>query len=107
MKGDHGAGEGAPSATCCGLRARGRRARPGARGPGCGPRAVASAGLQRGHERPFALQLVVWFLRGVSRVILASNPLSGALILAALIWASPWQGLLGAVGVLASTSNLS
>ena len=53
-------------------------------------------------ERPFALQLVVWFLRGVSRVILANNPLSGALILAALLWASPWQGVLGTVGVLAS-----
>jgi urea transporter len=53
-------------------------------------------------EWPFALQLVVWFLRGVSRVILANNPLSGALILAALLWASPWQGVLGTVGVLAS-----
>ena len=41
-------------------------------------------------------------MRGVSRVILANNPLSGALILAALLWASPWQGVLGTVGVLAS-----
>lgn len=49
------------------------------------------------------LQLVVSGLRGVTRVILANNPLSGALILAALYWASPWQGLLGTLGVLAST----
>uniref|UniRef100_A0A667X1G8 Urea transporter n=1 Tax=Myripristis murdjan TaxID=586833 RepID=A0A667X1G8_9TELE len=51
----------------------------------------------------FVLQLAVWSLRGVARVILANNPLSGALILAALYWASPWQGLLGTLGVLAST----
>ncbi|TNN50508.1 Urea transporter 1 [Liparis tanakae] len=54
-------------------------------------------------EMPFVLQLAAWGLRGVSRVIYANNPLSGALILAALCWASPWQGLLGTVGVLAST----
>ncbi|TKS92710.1 Urea transporter 1 [Collichthys lucidus] len=54
-------------------------------------------------DKPFVLQLVVWGLRGVTRVILANNPLSGALILAALYWASPWQGLLGTLGVLAST----
>ncbi|XP_024143421.1 urea transporter 2 [Oryzias melastigma] len=54
-------------------------------------------------DKWFALQLAVWGLRGVSRVILANNPLSGALILAALYWDSPWQGLLGTVGVLAST----
>lgn len=54
-------------------------------------------------EKWFVLQLVVWGLRGVARVILANNPLSGALILAALYWASPWQGLLGSLGVLAST----
>ncbi|KAM9335591.1 urea transporter 1 [Symphorus nematophorus] len=51
----------------------------------------------------FVLQLAVWGLRGVARVILANNPLSGALILAALYWASPWQGLLGTLGVLTST----
>ncbi|KAM8899128.1 urea transporter 1 isoform 2-T4 [Spinachia spinachia] len=55
------------------------------------------------HDKQFVLQLVVWGLRGVARVILANNPLSGALILAALFWASPWQGLLGTLGVLAST----
>ncbi|XP_017283542.1 urea transporter 2 [Kryptolebias marmoratus] len=54
-------------------------------------------------DKWFVLQLLVWGLRGVTRVILANNPLSGALILAALCWASPWQGLLGALGVLAST----
>ncbi|XP_051799591.1 urea transporter 2 [Acanthochromis polyacanthus] len=54
-------------------------------------------------DKWFVLQLAVWGLRGVTRVILANNPLSGALILAALYWASPWQGLLGTVGVLAST----
>uniref|UniRef100_A0A673CL16 Urea transporter n=1 Tax=Sphaeramia orbicularis TaxID=375764 RepID=A0A673CL16_9TELE len=46
---------------------------------------------------------MVWGLRGVSRVILANNPLSGALILAALFWDSPWQCLLGTLGVLVST----
>ncbi|XP_060951821.1 urea transporter 2 [Limanda limanda] len=54
-------------------------------------------------EKSFVLQLAMWGLRGVSRVILANNPLSGALILAALYWASPWQGLLGTLGILAST----
>ncbi|XP_013874528.1 urea transporter 1 [Austrofundulus limnaeus] len=54
-------------------------------------------------DKSFVPQLLVWGLRGVTRVILANNPLSGALILAALYWASPWQGLLGALGVLAST----
>ncbi|XP_056156150.1 urea transporter 1 [Lampris incognitus] len=54
-------------------------------------------------DKPFVLQLAVWSLRGVARVILANNPLSGALILAALYWASPWQGLLGTVGLLVST----
>lgn len=50
-----------------------------------------------------ALQLVVWVLRGVSRVAYANNPLTGALILAALYWESPWQCLLGTLGVLTST----
>ncbi|KAJ3585498.1 hypothetical protein NHX12_014217 [Muraenolepis orangiensis] len=54
-------------------------------------------------EQPFALQLALWTLRGVSRVTLANNPLSGALVLAALFWASPWQGVVGTVGALAST----
>ncbi|XP_033839239.2 urea transporter 1 [Periophthalmus magnuspinnatus] len=51
----------------------------------------------------WGLQLLIWGLRGVTRVILANNPLSGLLILAALLWASPWQALLGIVGVLCST----
>nr|XP_004575597.1 urea transporter 1-like isoform X2 [Maylandia zebra] len=54
-------------------------------------------------DKSFVLQLAVCGLRGVTRVILANNPLSGGLILAALYWASPWQGLLGTLGVLAST----
>ncbi|XP_071333943.1 urea transporter 1 [Trachinotus anak] len=54
-------------------------------------------------DKSFVLQLAVWALRGVARVILANNPLSGTLILAALYWASPWQGLLGTLGVLVST----
>ncbi|CAK6967913.1 urea transporter 2 [Scomber scombrus] len=54
-------------------------------------------------DKWFVLQLAVWGLRGVARVILANNPLCGALILAALYWASPWQGLLGTLGVLTST----
>ncbi|MED6293722.1 hypothetical protein CHARACLAT_013561 [Characodon lateralis] len=54
-------------------------------------------------DMSFVLQLPMWGLRGVARVILANNPLSGALILAALYWDSPWQGLLGTLGVLAST----
>uniref|UniRef100_UPI0037E8695D urea transporter 1 n=1 Tax=Semicossyphus pulcher TaxID=241346 RepID=UPI0037E8695D len=54
-------------------------------------------------DKFIVLQLVVCCLRGVTRVTLANNPLSGALILAALYWASPWQGLLGTLGVLAST----
>lgn len=54
-------------------------------------------------DKSFVLQLAVCGLRGVTRVILANNPLSGGLILAALYWASLWQGLLGTLGVLAST----
>ncbi|XP_072315408.1 urea transporter 1 [Eucyclogobius newberryi] len=54
-------------------------------------------------EQWWVLQLLVWGLRGVTRVILANNPLSGVLIMAALFWDSPWQGVLGSVGVLCST----
>nr|XP_057924018.1 urea transporter 1 isoform X2 [Doryrhamphus excisus] len=54
-------------------------------------------------DKWFILQLAVWAFRGVSRVILANNPLSGVLMLVALYWASPWQGLLGTVGVMTST----
>ncbi|XP_036407002.1 urea transporter 2 [Megalops cyprinoides] len=54
-------------------------------------------------KQPFPVQLVEWSLRGVARVILANNPLSGALILGALLMASPWQALLGVLGLLAST----
>ncbi|KAK2913607.1 hypothetical protein QQF64_030620 [Cirrhinus molitorella] len=51
----------------------------------------------------FPLQLAVCCLRGISQVILLNNPLSGALILAALLLESPWQALLGMLGLLAST----
>ncbi|XP_016103491.1 urea transporter 2 [Sinocyclocheilus grahami] len=54
-------------------------------------------------DKFFPLQLVEWCLRGISRVILLNNPLSGALILAALLLESPWQALLGMLGLLAST----
>lgn len=64
---------------------------------------VIPVSLSLPSDKLFVLQLAVWGLRGVTRVILANNPLSGALVLAALYWASPWQGLLGTVGILAST----
>ncbi|XP_034020938.1 urea transporter 2-like [Thalassophryne amazonica] len=54
-------------------------------------------------DKLFVLQLVVWCLRGVAQVTLTNNPLGGALILAALFWDSPWQCLLGSLGVLTST----
>ncbi|KAJ8261607.1 hypothetical protein GJAV_G00156220 [Gymnothorax javanicus] len=54
-------------------------------------------------KRPFSLQLVEWSLRGIARVILANNPLSGALILGALFMGSPWVALVGLLGLLAST----
>ncbi|KAF7657122.1 hypothetical protein LDENG_00032060 [Lucifuga dentata] len=47
--------------------------------------------------------MFLWCLRGVASVILANNPLSGALILASLCWFSLWQALLGTLGVLVST----
>ncbi|KAM3857801.1 urea transporter 1 [Diretmus argenteus] len=56
-------------------------------------------------DKPLVLQLAAWSLRGVARVILANNPVSGAVILAALCWASPWQCMLGTLGVLASTGT--
>lgn len=48
------------------------------------------------------LQLAVWGLRGVTDVILANNPLSGVLILASVFWYSPWQALLGTLGLFIS-----
>ncbi|XP_043099673.1 urea transporter 2 isoform X1 [Puntigrus tetrazona] len=54
-------------------------------------------------DQLFPLQLAEGCLRGISRVILLNNPLSGALILAALLLESPWQALLGMLGLLAST----
>ncbi|XP_060789939.1 urea transporter 2 [Neoarius graeffei] len=54
-------------------------------------------------DQAFLMQLLEWLLRGVSGVIMLNNPLSGALILTALSIASPWQALLGGVGLLSST----
>ncbi|XP_067257986.1 urea transporter 2 [Chanodichthys erythropterus] len=54
-------------------------------------------------DKFFLLQFSEWCLRGISRVILLNNPLSGALIIAALLLESPWQALLGMLGLLAST----
>ncbi|XP_062849660.1 urea transporter 2 [Trichomycterus rosablanca] len=54
-------------------------------------------------DQAFAVQLLEWTLRGVSGVIMVNNPVSGALILVALSVASPWQGLLGSLGLLSST----
>ncbi|XP_065104756.1 urea transporter 2 isoform X2 [Paramisgurnus dabryanus] len=54
-------------------------------------------------DKLFPLQLAEWCLRGTSQVILVNNPLSGALILGALLLESPWLALLGILGLLAST----
>uniref|UniRef100_A0A673K416 Si:dkey-183c6.7 n=1 Tax=Sinocyclocheilus rhinocerous TaxID=307959 RepID=A0A673K416_9TELE len=51
-------------------------------------------------DKYFPLQLAECCLRGISRVILLNNPLSGALILAALLLESPWQALLWMLGLL-------
>ncbi|XP_026792585.3 urea transporter 1 [Pangasianodon hypophthalmus] len=54
-------------------------------------------------DQAFLMQLLEWLLRGVSGVIMVNNPLSGALIVIALSIASPWQVLLGSLGLLSST----
>ncbi|KAL0969942.1 hypothetical protein UPYG_G00234900 [Umbra pygmaea] len=54
-------------------------------------------------DKPFILQLIHWSLRGAAQVIMANNPVSGALILGALVWDSPWQTMLGTLGLLVST----
>ncbi|KAK3568034.1 hypothetical protein QTP86_029109, partial [Hemibagrus guttatus] len=56
-------------------------------------------------DQAFLMQLLEWLLRGVSGVIMVNNPLSGALILIALSIASPWQALLGSLGLLSSTGT--
>nr|XP_023693907.1 urea transporter 1-like isoform X1 [Paramormyrops kingsleyae] len=55
------------------------------------------------NEKPFAMQLVEWSFRGMAQVIMVDNPLSGVLVLAALLVESPWQAVLGILGLLAST----
>ncbi|KAI5619902.1 urea transporter 1-like, partial [Silurus asotus] len=54
-------------------------------------------------DQSFLIQLLEWLLRGVSGVIMVNNPLSGILILIALSIASPWQTLLGSLGLFSST----
>ncbi|KAI4876612.1 hypothetical protein NFI96_020555, partial [Prochilodus magdalenae] len=54
-------------------------------------------------DKPFCMQLLEWSLRGVSGVIMVDNPVSGALILTAMTLFSPWQALLGSIGLLTST----
>ncbi|XP_036452951.1 urea transporter 1 isoform X1 [Colossoma macropomum] len=54
-------------------------------------------------DQPLSVQLLEWSLRGVSGVIMVDNPVSGALILIALTLSSPWQAVLGSIGLLAST----
>ncbi|RXM29644.1 Urea transporter 1 [Acipenser ruthenus] len=54
-------------------------------------------------EKPFLLQLLEWSLRGLSQVIMVDNPLSGVLILVALILYNPWYTLTTTVGLLSST----
>uniref|UniRef100_A0A672RXL8 Si:dkey-183c6.7 n=1 Tax=Sinocyclocheilus grahami TaxID=75366 RepID=A0A672RXL8_SINGR len=54
-------------------------------------------------DKYFPLQMAECCLCGISRVILLNNPLSGALILAALLLESSWQALLWMLGLLAST----
>lgn len=49
------------------------------------------------------MQLVEWSFRGMAQVIMVDNPLSGVLVLAALLVESPWQAVLGILGLLAST----
>uniref|UniRef100_A0A8C4RQ64 Uncharacterized protein n=1 Tax=Erpetoichthys calabaricus TaxID=27687 RepID=A0A8C4RQ64_ERPCA len=60
-------------------------------------------GSMRGLDKNFVVQLLEWNLRGVSQVIMANNPLSGALILGALVLSSPWLTLAASVGLLSST----
>ncbi|KAL4660957.1 urea transporter 1-like [Arapaima gigas] len=54
-------------------------------------------------DQPFLLQLAEWSLRGMAQVIMANNPISGGLILVALVMESPWQALVGTLGLLVST----
>ncbi|KAK3546696.1 hypothetical protein QTP70_032176 [Hemibagrus guttatus] len=66
---------------------------------------VSSGPSSADRNQAFLMQLLEWLLRGVSGVIMVNNPLSGALILIALSIASPWQALLGSLGLLSSTGT--
>lgn len=57
---------------------------------------------QRLERRPVA-DFFNYTLRGVGQVIFANNPISGVLVLLALLIQSPWGCLLSLVGVLTST----
>ncbi|XP_057555387.1 urea transporter 1 [Hippopotamus amphibius kiboko] len=54
-------------------------------------------------DKPQALQLVDWILRGISQVVFISNPISGILILVGLLVQNPWWALNGCVGTVVST----
>jgi urea transporter len=49
------------------------------------------------------LDFINYILRGIGQVIFLNNPLSGLLILVALLLQSPWVGILSLVGGIAST----
>jgi solute carrier family 14 (urea transporter) len=49
------------------------------------------------------LDFLNYTLRGIGQVIFVNNPFSGLLILLALFIQSPWVGVMGLVGVVAST----
>nr|XP_032809639.1 LOW QUALITY PROTEIN: urea transporter 2-like [Petromyzon marinus] len=60
--------------------------------------------LKRRHnERWLPLQFFDWSLRGTAQVNFVNNPLSGVLILTALLLQEPWWALCGYLGVLAAT----
>lgn len=44
-------------------------------------------------------------LRGVGQIVFANSPLSGALVLGAMLTASPWLGAAAALGVVSSTAT--
>ena len=67
------------------------------------PTAGTLQSLNRWLENWPVVDFANYTLRGIGQVIFANNPFSGFLILLALWIQSPWVGLMGAVGVVAST----
>ena len=49
------------------------------------------------------LDFLNYNLRGIGQVIFVNNPISGAIVLAALFLQSPWVGVMAVLGVMAST----